>query len=71
MTAHLTHLVTLNDGELLEIFIDGSPEFGLFEVVGQAHDETGGASSFWVVDVNFIRTNTEYNYCKIQVNFVA
>ena len=45
------------DGELLEIFIDGSPEFGLFEVVGQAHDETDGASSFWVVDVNFIRTN--------------
>ena len=47
----------VDDGELLEIFIDGSPEFGLFEVVGQAHDETDGASSFWVVDVNFIRTN--------------
>jgi len=47
----------VDDGELLEIFIDGSPEFGLFEVVGQAHDETDGASSFWVVDVNFVRTN--------------
>ena len=47
----------VDDGELLEIFIDGSPEYGLFEVVGKAHDETQGASSFWVVDVNFIRTN--------------
>ena len=47
----------VDDGELLEIFIDGSPEYGLFEVIGKAHDETQGASSFWVVDVNFVRTN--------------
>ena len=47
----------VDDGELLEIFVDGSPEYGLYEVVGQAHDETQGASSFWVVDVNFVRTN--------------
>ena len=46
----------VDDGELLEIFIDGSPEYGLYEVVGQAHDETDGASSFWVIDVNFVRT---------------
>ena len=47
----------VDDGELLEIFVDGSPEYGLYEVVGQAHDETQGASSFWVIDVNFVRTN--------------
>ena len=46
----------VDDGELLEIFVDGSPEYGLYEVVGQAHDETQGASSFWVIDVNFVRT---------------
>jgi hypothetical protein len=46
----------IDDGELLEIFVDGSPEYGLYEVVGQAHDETQGASSFWVIDVNFVRS---------------
>ena len=46
----------VDDGELLEIFVDGSPEYGLYEVVGQAHDETQGAASFWVIDVNFVRT---------------
>ena len=46
----------VDDGELLEIFVEGSPEYGLYEVVGQAHDETQGASSFWVIDVNFVRT---------------
>ena len=47
----------VKDGELLEIFIDGSPEYGLFSVVGEAHDETATGSSFWVVDVEFVRTN--------------
>ena len=46
----------VDDGELLEIFIDGSPEYGLYEVVGKAHDETEGATSFWVIDVNFVRS---------------
>ncbi len=49
----------VDDGELLEVFVDGSPEFGLYEVKGQAHDETDGATSFWVVDVNFVRTNED------------
>jgi hypothetical protein len=49
----------IDDGELLEIFVDGSPEFGLYEVKGKAHDETQGATSFWVVDVQFIRTNED------------
>ena len=47
----------VDDGELLEIFIDGSPEYGLYEVVGQAHDETQTGTKFWVIDVNFVRTN--------------
>ena len=47
----------VDDGELLEVFVDNSPEYGLYEVVGKAHDETQGASSFWVIDVNFVRTN--------------
>jgi hypothetical protein len=47
----------VDDGELLEIFVDGSSEYGLYEVVGKAHDETEGAVRFWVIDVNFIRTN--------------
>ena len=45
------------DGELLEIFIDGSSEFGLFSVIGDAHDETQSGTKFWVIDVNFVRTN--------------
>jgi hypothetical protein len=49
----------IDDGELLEIFVDGSPEFGLYEVKGAAHDETQGATSFWVIDVQFIRTNED------------
>lgn len=49
----------VDDGELLQIFIENSAEFALFEVVGQAHDETQGATSFWVVDVNFVRTNED------------
>ena len=47
----------VKDGELLEIFIDGSPEYGLFSVIGEAHDETATGSKFWVVDVDFVRTN--------------
>ena len=49
----------IDDGELLEIFVDESPEFGHYEVKGKAHDETQGASSFWVIDVEFIRTNED------------
>jgi len=46
----------VDDGELLEIFVEDSPEYGLYEVVGQAHDETQTGTKFWVIDVNFIRT---------------
>ena len=47
----------VRDGELLEIFIDGSPDYGLFSVIGEAHDENSGQAQFWVIDVDFVRTN--------------
>lgn len=47
----------VKDGELLEIFIDGSPDYGLFSVTGEAHDETQSGAKFWVIDVDFVRTN--------------
>ena len=42
-------------GELIELFVQGSPEYGLYEVV-DTHDETNGATQWWVIEVNFIRT---------------
>ena len=41
-------------GNLLELFVEGDPDYGLFEVV-DVHDETNGASSWWVIEVNFVR----------------
>ena len=35
--------------------MQGSPEYGLYEVV-DTHDETNGATQWWVIEVNFIRT---------------
>ena len=42
-------------GNLLELFVEGKSEYGLFEVV-EVHDQTGGAADYWVIDVNFVRT---------------
>ena len=42
-------------GELIELFIQGKAEYGLYEVV-EAHDETNGASQWWVIEVVFVRT---------------
>ena len=42
-------------GNLLELFVEGKSEYGLFEVV-EVHDFTGGASDYWVIDVDFVRT---------------
>lgn len=42
-------------GEFIELFVQGQPEYGLYEVV-DVHDETSGASSWWVIEVNFVRT---------------
>ncbi len=45
----------VDPGQLLEIFVDGSPDYGLFEVV-EVHDYTNGAGDYWIIDVNFVRT---------------
>ena len=42
-------------GEFIELFIQGKAEYGLYEVV-EAHDETNGASQWWVIEVVFVRT---------------
>ena len=42
-------------GNLLELFVDGDPDYGLFEVV-EVHDQTGGAGDYWIIDVKFVRT---------------
>ena len=42
-------------GELIELFVQGKAEYGLYEVV-EAHDETNGASQWWVIEVVFVRT---------------
>ena len=46
----------VEEGDLLELFVDGSPEYGLWTVVGTPHYETAGPASFWVIDVDFQRT---------------
>jgi len=46
----------VEEGDLLELFVDGSPEYGLWTVVGTPHYETAGPASFWVIDVNFQKT---------------
>ena len=42
-------------GYLLELFVQGEDDFGLFEVV-EVHDETGNIQNpYYAIDVNFIR----------------
>ena len=45
----------VKQGNLLQLFVEGSEEYGLFEVV-EVHDFTGGAADYWVIDVKFVRT---------------
>ena len=42
-------------GNLLQLFVEGEEEYGLFEVV-EVHDFTDGAGDYWVIDVDFVRT---------------
>ena len=42
-------------GELIELFVQGADEYGLYEVV-DIHDETNGAAQWWVIEVTFVRT---------------
>jgi hypothetical protein len=42
-------------GELIELFVQGADDYGLYEVV-DIHDETNGAAQWWVIEVTFVRT---------------
>ena len=42
-------------GEMVELFVQGQPEYGLYEVI-DVHDETNGAAQWWVIEVSFVRT---------------
>ena len=43
-------------GDLIEIFVDGSPEYGLYSVYGLPEDNSQGPSSYWALGLSFIRT---------------
>ena len=63
----------VEEGDLIELFVDGSPEYGLWSVVGTPHNETDGATKFWVIDVDFQRTledNTSFGpgeLCRLKI----
>ena len=44
-------------GEFIELFVEGDPDYGLYQVVN-IHDETNGAAQWWVIEVNFVRAYT-------------
>jgi hypothetical protein len=43
------------EGDLLELFVEGDADYGLFTVVA-THDETEGTNKYWVIDVEFVRS---------------
>ncbi len=45
----------VNVGDLIELFVQGDADYGLFTVV-EVHDESEGAAQFWVIDVEFVRS---------------
>ena len=45
----------VKEDNLLELFENGSDDYGLYEVTA-VHDQTDGAGDYWVIDVNFVRT---------------
>ena len=42
-------------GDLIELFVQGDADYGLFNVV-EVHDETQGAAQYWMIDVEFVRS---------------
>ena len=42
-------------GDLIELFVQGEDDYGLFTVV-EVHDESEGAAQYWVIDVDFVRS---------------
>lgn len=45
----------VNVGDLIELFVQGEDDYGLFTVV-EVHDESQGAAQYWVIDVEFVRS---------------
>ena len=45
----------VNVGDLIELFVQGESDYGLFTVV-EVHDESQGAAQYWVIDVEFVRS---------------
>ena len=45
----------VDPGHLIELFVEGEPDYGLFEVV-EVHDQTvGSPNPYYAIDVNFVR----------------
>ena len=44
----------VDEGDLIELFVQGEADYGLFTVVA-IHDETDGNVKYWVIDVDFVR----------------
>jgi hypothetical protein len=44
----------VNEGDLIELFVQGEADYGLFTVVA-IHDESDGDIKYWVIDVDFVR----------------
>ena len=44
----------VDPGHLLQLFVEGEDDYGLFEVV-EVHDETSPPTPYYAIDVNFIR----------------
>ena len=47
---------SVRPGDLIEIFVEGSPEYGLYSVYGAPQDNTSGPSAYWAFGLSFIRT---------------
>jgi hypothetical protein len=47
---------SVRPGDLIEIFVEGSPEYGLYSVYGAPQDNTSGPSSYWAFGLKLIRT---------------
>jgi hypothetical protein len=60
-------------GDLIELFVEGQPDYGLFTVIA-IHDETDGANKYWVIDVEFVRSlsadSTVDNQDKLRVKII-
>ena len=49
----------VKQGNLIELFVEGEADYGLFEVIALPHDESGGAASWWVIEVQYLRALSE------------